>query len=52
MAVNENGTINFVGANGRIAFGSGAKKIGDKTLVRVDYEKYINGNDDYFYHKK
>lgn len=52
MAANENETINFVGANGRIAFGSGVKKIGDKTLVRVDYEKYVNGEDDYFYHKK
>ena len=51
MAVNGNITINFVGTNGRIAFGSGVKKMGDKTLVRVDYEKYINGDADYFYHK-
>ena len=51
MAVNGNITINFVGTNGRIAFGSGVKKMGDKTLVRVDYEKYVNGDADYFYHK-
>lgn len=51
MAVNENETINFVGANGRIAFGSGVKKVGDKELIRVDYEKYINGDGNYFYHK-
>lgn len=51
MAVNDNYTINFVGTNGRIAFGSGADKIGDKTLVRVNYEKYINGDVDYLFHR-
>lgn len=49
MAVNGNLTINFVGANGRIAFGSGAKRIGDDELIRVDFEKYISGAADYSY---
>lgn len=49
MAVNGNLTINFVGANGRIAFGSGAKKIGDDELIRVDFEKYVAGAADYLY---
>ena len=39
MAVNHDFTINFVGANGRIAFGSGARKIGNEELVRIDFEK-------------
>ena len=52
MAVNHDGTINFVGANGRIAFGSGAKTIGDEKLLRIDYQKYVGGEKDYFYRKK
>lgn len=47
MAVNKDMTINFVGANGRIAFGSGAKKIGNDDLIRVDFAKYVAGKDDY-----
>ena len=49
MAVNGNKTINFVGANGRIAFGSGVKKIGNDDLIRVDFQKYITGAEDYLY---
>lgn len=49
MAVNGNKTINFVGTNGRIAFGSGAKKIGDDELIRVDFEKYAAGAENYEY---
>lgn len=49
MAVNKDMTINFVGANGRIAFGSGAKKIGNDDLIRVDFQKYITGVEDYIY---
>lgn len=52
MAVNHDGTINFVGTNGRIAFGSGAKTIGDEKLLRIDYQKYVSGEKDYFYRKK
>lgn len=52
MAVNHNITINFVGANGRIAFGSGVKKIGDENFIRVDFEKYIAGNKDYSFDGK
>lgn len=52
MAVNHNITINFVGANGRIAFGAGAEKIGNENLIRVDFEKYIAGNEDYNFNGK
>ena len=40
MAVNHDGTINYVGTNGRIAWSSGAKTVGGETLIRVDYRKY------------
>ena len=46
MAVNEDMTINYVGANGRIAFGAGAKGI-----TRIDYKKYADGAENYFYKK-
>lgn len=49
MAVNRDITINFVGMNGRIAFGSGAKTIGNEELIRVDFAKYANGESDYLY---
>lgn len=49
MAVNRDITINFVGINGRIAFGSGAKTIGNEELIRVDYKKYIAGDRNYIY---
>lgn len=52
MAVNDNLTINFVGANGMIAFGSGTKTIAGKSFVRVDFEKYINGAEDYLFNVK
>lgn len=42
MAVNRAITINFVGMNGRIAFGSGAKTVGNEELIRIDFEKYIS----------
>lgn len=49
MAVNGNKTINFVGTNGRIAFGSGAKTVGGEQLIRVDFEKYAAGAENYEY---
>ena len=47
MAVNHNATINYVGVNGRMAFGSGAKTIGDEVLIRIDFEKYLSGDESY-----
>ena len=47
MAINHEGTLNFVGTNGRIAYGSGAKRIGDEQLIRIDFEKYLSRNSDY-----
>lgn len=49
MSVNRDITINFVGMNGRIAFGSGAKTVGNEKLIRVDYKKYITGDKEYIY---
>lgn len=44
MAVNHDGTINYVGANGRIAWGSGAKTLGKEELIRVDYREYSSSD--------
>lgn len=41
MAVNRDGTINYVGTNGRIAYGNGALKIGSEPLIRIDYENLL-----------
>ena len=49
MAINHDNTINYVGANGRIAFGGGFKKVGDEKLIRVDYQKYSDGDKNYIY---
>ena len=44
MAVNPGLTLNYVGTNGRIAYGSGVKYIGNRRLIRIDYEKLISKN--------
>ena len=49
MAVNHDKTLNYVGANGHIAFGAVAKTIGSERLIRVDFEKYHAGADEYYY---
>ena len=41
MAVNRDITINYVGTNGRIAYGGGAVKIGSELLIRIDFEKLL-----------
>ena len=41
MAVNPDLTLNYVGTNGRIAYGGGAVKIGSEPLIRIDYEKLL-----------
>lgn len=41
MAVNTNQTINYVGVFGHMAYGSGAKTVGDNLLIRVNYKEYI-----------
>lgn len=52
MSVNKNLTINFVGSVGRMCFGSGVTSVNGVKLVKVDYEKYINGEEDYFFKGK
>lgn len=49
MAVNHDNTLNYVGYIGSMAFQAGAEKIGDETLIRIDFEKYVSGEDDYLY---
>ncbi len=51
MAVENDCTIHFVGSIGRMAFGSGAKTVGNQTLFRVDFAKYADGDTDYLYRK-
>ena len=41
MAVNDDGTINYVGTNGRIAWSSGVKTVGGEALIRVDFRRYL-----------
>lgn len=43
-ALNRNNTINYINFIGRIAFQCNAGHI-----VRVDYKKYISGNEEYYY---
>ncbi len=47
MAVNDDNTINYVNSVGRIAYGSGTTSVANKKLIRVDFEKYIAGKEDY-----
>lgn len=44
--VNRDWTICYVGWAGHIAFQS-AKRIGEQELIRVDYEKYLLGEEEY-----
>lgn len=44
VTLNADRTISFPGTNGHIAFQS-AKKMGDKTIIRVDYRKFVGGGD-------
>ncbi len=48
MAVNHNGTINYVGAMGRMAFGSGTETVNGEKLLRIDYKKYVSGEEEYY----
>lgn len=48
MALNRDGTVNFVGFVGRMAFAA-AKTVGGEPLLRVDYRKYQAGDGDFIY---
>ena len=37
MAVNKDSTVNYVGFVGRVAYGSGADKVGGEKLIKVDF---------------
>lgn len=51
MALNRDGTLNYVGTNGMIAFGAGAETVGGEKLMRVDYEKYASGEEGFGFRK-
>ena len=40
MAINHDCTINYVGAVGMMAYSSGAKLIGNKQLIRIEFEEW------------
>ena len=42
MAVNPNGTINYVGSVGRMAYGAKATTVGSKPLIRLEYTEVID----------
>lgn len=52
MAINHDGTLNYVGANGMIAFQAGADTVGGERLICVDYEKYASGETNFLIHQK
>lgn len=47
MAVNADGTLHYVGAAGRIAFGAGVERMGASPLLRVDFQRYAAGEQHY-----
>ncbi|MCD8117931.1 MAG: hypothetical protein LUE29_00320 [Lachnospiraceae bacterium] len=49
MALNQDKTVNFVGYIGHLAFRTSAKMVGDKTLLKVDYRKYLAGDKNFIY---
>ena len=51
MAINHDGTLNYVGTNGMIAFQTDTDTIGREKLIRVDYEKYVSGAEDFNFSK-
>lgn len=46
MVLNPDRTVSFPGFAGVMAFGC-AKTVGDQPLLRVDAEKYLNGESEY-----
>lgn len=51
MAVNHDCTLNYVGANGAIAF-QAADKIGEENLIKIDMEKYLSDDEDFYLNNK
>lgn len=46
FVINKDWSISYVGFIGHMAF-KGAKDVGGRKLLRIDYERYILGLDDY-----
>lgn len=51
MALNADGTVNFLGFAGRMAYGI-AGEVGGQKLIRIDYAKYAAGYEDYIISQK
>ena len=51
LAISPDWTLNYIGGMGRLAFWS-SKYVGvgrdRQKIIRINYEKYIEGSDDYF----
>ena len=47
MAVHKDKTISFVGYAGYVAFNSNAAMMGDEKYLRVDFKKYIDGDEEF-----
>lgn len=47
LRVYTNGTLGYVQTNGRMLIMSGLKKASGETVHRIDFEKYINGDENY-----
>ena len=48
MALNRDRTVNYIGYAGTLAFRT-ASMVGDQPLIRVDYRKYVAGEEDFIY---
>ena len=48
FAINSDNTISYVGIIGRMSIGSNLKETGGIEIMKVDYKRYISG-DEYFY---
>ena len=47
FALNKDRTINYVGFCGHVAF-QAAGTVSQQRLIKVDYERFLNGNVDFF----
>ena len=47
MALNHDMTVNFIGFAGNMAFRHPEAVVGDERLIRVDFQKYMDGENEY-----
>ncbi len=49
IAVHDDRTLAYVGFVGHMAFHSGQAELGGKPFLRIDYDRFISGRDDWVY---